>query len=196
MHSFDPTPELHAKHRRNHLIYRSHNLSIHFHYLGLGATRENITSSYGRTGLGPVAHIGELMRTYARGRPVDVLKIDCEGCEWEEFAHTAANDPQALCGVSRMVQLELHMSSALRFTSVSDARALFRHLQLDHGFRVVDVTKNIGLKRDQGVAPSLLGSREAIVGIDREACCYNVHFVRTPQRFSPCAMHAGHQWHN
>lgn len=76
VHSFDPTPELHSKHLRNVHEYRRAHRNINFHYLGLGATRANITSSYGKTGLGPVAHLDELIRTYAGGRMVDVLKVD------------------------------------------------------------------------------------------------------------------------
>ena len=74
VHSFDPTPELRSKHERNVRYYRQHNLNIHFHYLGLGSTSENITSSYGKSGLGPVAHLGKLIRMYAKGRSIDVLK--------------------------------------------------------------------------------------------------------------------------
>lgn len=192
VHSFDPTPELLKHHKRNVAIYRANGLNMTFHYLGLGATRENISSSYGRLTLGPVAHLGELIRTYARGRPIDVLKIDCEGCEWESFSYLAQHDPTALCSVTGMVQIELHISTKLRFRNVSAARHLFRHLQIEHGFRTVSSVVSAGLDSDRGVDRSLLNSPEWRLAsgpgaeLDSQACCAMVHMIRTPQRSSLC----------
>ena len=122
VHSFDPTPELKQQHARNIAAYHMFNLTnMHFHFLGLGGpSSANITSSYGKQKLGPLHHLDQLIATYAQGRPIDVVKVDCEGCEWESLAHLATAAPRALCSV-RFLQFELHMSAALHFRSGREA---------------------------------------------------------------------------
>ena len=190
VHSFDPTPELRSRHMRNIAAYQRHGMDqIHFHYLGLGKTSANITSDYGRRGLGPVAHLDELMRMFAKGRRVDVLKIDCEGCEWEELAHLATSAPTALCAVS-MLQFEWHFTSRLRFRAVADARIAFRHLRRT-GFRPTAILQGAShppshpptrarasaraSDSPQTVATAL--AKEAH-GIEPNVCCYTVHLRR------------------
>jgi hypothetical protein len=177
VHSFDPTPELHTKHLRNAARYKAvGTTSIHFHYLGLGASR-NVTSDYGKIGLGPVAHLDELIRRYANGRTIDVLKVDCEGCEWEELGYLAVSAPSTLCKVS-MLQFEWHFTSALRFGGVQLAHLAFRHLA-QHGFRPTAVLQGAREANKNTIEHSLLQEAGA-TGLDLSGiCCYTVHLRKT-----------------
>ena len=74
---------------------------------------------------------------------VDVLKIDCEGCEWDAFADLARAHPQLLARVDQIV-LELHMRVQFQFKSMDQLERLFRHLFIEHGFRVFNAAPSSG----------------------------------------------------
>ena len=66
---------------------------------------------------------------------INVLKIDCEGCEWDAFDHLVRVSPQLLARVEQLV-LELHLRVQFMLTGMAQLERLLRHLYLDHGFRV------------------------------------------------------------
>jgi len=190
VHSFDPTPELRSKHQRNWNKYLKSGAvggNLSFHYLGLGSTSLNIKSDYGHSGLGPVAHLDELLRRFARNRRVDVLKVDCEGCEWEELSYLAASSPDTLCSI-QMLQFEWHFTEALRFGGVHAARQAMRHLRL-HGFQPTailrggrDPRKQVRLEASLASEVSLLSKDGREGSLLQGVCCYTVHLRRLRER--------------
>lgn len=176
VHSFDPTPELRKKHERNVAKYAHAGVKLHFHYLGLGAST-NVTSDYGHTGLGPVAHLDELIRRFANGRRLDVLKADCEGCEWEELSYLATFAPSTLCTVS-MLEFEWHFTSTLRFGGTRVARHAFRHLRR-HGFHPTVILEGGRNPAKHPHVEASLAREAASHGSDLTGiCCYTVHLRR------------------
>ena len=88
VHSFDPTTKTRAGHEA-HVHER-----VSFHYIGLRGRPDdssqavgNAKTYYGALG-GRMLDLGEIMEELGHKR-VDVIKLDCEGCEWEAFAHLA-----------------------------------------------------------------------------------------------------------
>jgi len=88
VHSFDPTTKTRAGHEA-HVHER-----VSFHYTGLRGRPDdssqavgNAKTYYGALG-GRRLDLGEIMEELGHKR-VDVIKLDCEGCEWEAFAHLA-----------------------------------------------------------------------------------------------------------
>ena len=89
--------------------------------------------------------LGELLRTasLADDEQVEVLKIDCEGCEWEAFDHIRQSSPRLLERVNQIV-LELHLRTQFGLLSFGHLERMLRHLYDDHGFRVFKATPSPG----------------------------------------------------
>jgi len=107
VHSFDPTDRF----LEQHLQHKVEN--VHFHFSGLGITNR-ITQSYAFSSqaYGSVAaplQSLELIMSRLKHRVIHVLKIDCEGCEWEALSHAFHYAPGVLSCV-RMILLELHFA--------------------------------------------------------------------------------------
>lgn len=169
VHSFDPTGQLRAAHMAHHVA------GVHFHYAGLGAMRPN---AYGRQGVGAaMLSLDELLSKYTKHvKSVSVLKIDCEGCEWQALRTVAETRPQLLDRV-RLLLLELHVSSSMQMRSVESMRVVLRHLFVQHDFRVYAHRLNLGKMRDRFKVLKPLQR----AGLDAEPCCYELHLMR-PQR--------------
>ncbi|EOD03789.1 hypothetical protein EMIHUDRAFT_221969 [Emiliania huxleyi CCMP1516] len=173
VHSFDPTLELLGRHRREAARLQAeeglHNL--HFHELGMGTSTEysGVYSSAGVPGLKAVAPLAELLRRYAGGRQVDILKIDCEGCEWREFA--APETAAALCTV-RQLYIELHFSTTMGLADAKQALQLVSSfhdvVHARHRFAPFRVKMVPGDDSDQDKVLELLRQQ----AIDPVACCY------------------------
>ena len=90
VHAFDPTSDLRASHEAH---ARAGDAKLHFHFVGLGAganyTATNHSNSYGALSSEFLA-LDALIATAKRGRdvPLTILKVDCEGCEWDAFELT------------------------------------------------------------------------------------------------------------
>ena len=185
-HALDPTRALLQRHNRQWQSLRNSGLrSLYFAPVGLG----NDTSYAGvyapsvdrtRSALVEVAHLEALLSRFARGRVVDVLKVDCEGCEWAEAAHLEALAPSPLCNV-RQLYLELHFSSTMGMEpSTARARlATFAALLRTHGFARYPLDRPnplvvVGAEADQDRVPKALTD----LGLDPVACCYVIQLVR------------------
>ena len=168
VHSFDPTQELLAAHEAHHVP------GVHFHFVGLGQTR---TSTYGTKGRGAqMQPLPEIMSRWAGKRTIDVLKIDCEGCEWAVLYLLAHEYPNVLRRV-RLILIELHVSKRMvkrKSTNVFELRVFMNHVIRDHGFRIYRHRTNLGKMRDRMNALSEL----AQAGLDPEPCCYELHLMR------------------
>ena len=196
VHSFDPTIDLHDEHARVAHQLRNRGGGIHFHYVGLGApSATNYSGMYTQrkqSSLSEVAHLDVLLSRFAPGRRINVLKIDCEGCEWKEFAYLASRQPRLLERVDEL-QLELHLTPSLHGLSGAAAARLvprfFQHVMLEHGFRLHYALmphfkpESEPVLPGEGVVPKELtavAGTVATIGtserptLNRDACCYGV----------------------
>ena len=199
VHAFDPTVGLLQEHNRTANIIRRTYPGLHFHFLGLGShkiagMRNDQTAYTGplasgdSSAMGPMAQLPQLLRIagVAEGRQVDVLNIDCEGCEWEAVRHIAFKHPRSLCNVQQL-NIELHTYRS-ELSNASDLPTLLRHIWVDHGFRVFRNVPNEGW-----FSPLELRQLPEVhnqpVNIIHGYCCYNVQMVRSSR--SPHAVCAG-----
>lgn len=190
VHAFDPTKALQKKHEQEAARIRERFPLLHFHLIGLGSSL-SLNSAYNQhhtTGsdLAQVIQLDDMMTTYVPGRRVNVLKIDCEGCEYEAFDYVVSRAPWLLCNISQ-VNIELHYSH--RYHKLRDASQLTRlltHLFDDHGFRIFKAGSNVGWKEEaRTVHPELLRW-----GWPTYGCCHNVQLIRPKGRLDGAGMPA------
>lgn len=189
VHAFDPTHELHKAHAEH--VYRMPRM--HFYFLGLGGPPTingggSRAELYGSIATGQLRPLDELFRISREGRlrtAVDVLKIDCEGCEWDAFADVARRTPMLLAGVQHVL-LELHLTPRYGLRSATQLNTLLHYLIDIQGFRVFRKPhKNRGFMwaRNQTL-PALVRA-----GFDPVACCAELHLSR-PVHSSAFSSHA------
>ena len=94
-------------------------------------------SKYGDIAADHVYPLDVLLRkaSVPESAKINVLKVDCEGCEWDAFDHLVKTSPQLLARVEQLV-LELHLRVQFMLTGMDQLERMLRHLYLDHGFRV------------------------------------------------------------
>lgn len=172
--AFDPTQEFRVVHE-NH-VYPG----VEFHFIGLGSES---TEKYGgsvqdfSSGLygnvaGPIKSLRSIMKDFNHSF-IDVLKIDCEGCEWDAFGSTS-NDPNILNKVG-VLQLEVHFTLTLQVNNMQALKnmANFYSLLFDQlNFRLWYEHDNYGHEKDRTVHPILLE-----LGAHPLVCCYELSFV-------------------
>ena len=112
--------------------------------------------------------------TGGSGSSVDVLKIDCEGCEWGALAKLAKDAPWLLSRV-RILHLELHLTPALGLTNATQQLgALLSFLIELHGFRIFRRKFNAGWAADKKqMHPELVAN-----GLLALPCCVELSLVR------------------
>ena len=193
VHSFDPTLKTLAAHQQHQVA------GVKFHYVGLtgtsgdpmAGTQAFLNSStraprsgratqatkrsvpfYGNLG-GEMLNWGSILGRV--GHNPAVVKIDCEGCEWEALAWLAERSPALLGGV-RMLLLEVHLSTRVLRT-VADLRRLevvFSYLFQVQGFRIFYLHANWGwTPRNQHLMPDMVR-----LGAKHNVCCYEMGLVR------------------
>lgn len=189
--AFDPTEKLRASHAAHADLPSSHRLR--FHYLGLSAPAAGAASAgaasassaqaarqttlpYGALSASRLRTLDHLLDVAVAGRvrdTVDVLKIDCEGCEWSVFRWLVEARPTLLSRV-RLLMLELHITPAFGLTDGSTLTLLMRHIMCDHGFKIYRRRLNGGFKAHQNQATASL----VAAGMPEAPCCVELHFVR------------------
>lgn len=196
VHAYDPTKQLkkvHEAHRRQ---------NVHFHYRGLGGETSrgvahpvggggsgNVTvrrtsvdrsNVYGSHSLASLRTLNELVAGNA-GQPLpDVLKIDCEGCEWVALLQVARRTPSILNRTSLLL-LEVHVAASMASDGITSEHAseVFKFLLDILGFRVWWMRDNPGHKRDQRIAR--FGRK---VGLRNGQCCYELALARRLSRLT------------
>ena len=181
VHSFDPTSHLLDSHRKAARQFRASGLrNLHFHPIGVGESTQysGMYSAPGRRGLSAVLPLEHLIARFAHNRAVDILKLECEGCEWREVERMATHAPAALCSV-RQLYVELHVSTTLgmvgsRQRALSWVNTFRQHIYHDHTFAPFRIKLNPGSHQDQDHVPDVLRQR----GLSPVACCYIVQLRR------------------
>ena len=166
VHAFDPTEQLLARHQQHHAP------NVTFHYMGLGGNEalHNFTSGYGTLG-GPLHPLDTIISKLGHGldRPVGLLKIDCEGCEWEVLT-----DPDSWHAFTNVcsILLEVHFTPALQMASpraLERVAAFWRYFVLNLGFRFWHIHPNPGGPQDRQSHPALVE-----LGLHPNVCCYEI----------------------
>merc|ERR1712060_157453 len=171
VHAMDPTEQF----RESHEEHTAEN--VQFHYWGLKGKNERLTHNYGHLG-GEMLNLADMWAKLGHKeakRPIDLIKIDCEGCEWESFVYMAQHEPEVFTNV-RSIIIEVHVTKSLRVHTEEDLRTVekFWELLLDkYGFRLWYFHENPGAHFDREVHPVLLD-----LGLKPNVCCYELAFFR------------------
>ena len=190
VHAFDPTHELHKAHAE-HAHSRPR---MRFYFSGLGAPLladgggALKAGLYGGIAADRLRPLDEILRVAREGRlrqAVDVLKIDCEGCEWAAFADVAHRTPMLLGSVQHLL-IEVHLTARYGLYSAWQLNTLMEHLVSVHGFRLFrKPRKNRGFPWARNeTLPALVRA-----GGDPIACCAELHFSR-PEHSGAFRSHA------
>ena len=182
VHAYDPTEELasgHMKHA-NEVSHRFHG-RLQFEPVGLGGEAAQFNTGSKRYGhfdpsKSQIRTLGAIMAGAKPTGIVDVLKIDCEGCEWVAFREVERRQPNLLSRV-RIIMLEVHSIQRYGLEKVAQVDRLLSFFINTHGFRVYRSSFNKGWPgaRNQIAAPLY----EA--GFPRLPCCWNLHLMRPPE---------------
>ena len=168
VHAFDPTEQLLTRHQQHYAP------NVTFHYMGLGGddAQRNFRSGYGTLG-GPLHPLDTIISQLGHGhgaqRPVGLLKIDCEGCEWE-----ALTDPDTWHSFANVcsVLLEVHVTQSLQMSSVRALERMasfWRYFVVNLGFRFWHIHPNPGGPQDRQTHPALVE-----LGLHPKVCCYEI----------------------
>ena len=181
VHAYDATRDLREKHA-SHAVLHKEGSHLHFHYGGLrgelmaaggggGGGGGDTRNTYGTIDSAMLHTLGELLVRDAGGAAPDILKVDCEGCEWGAFTQIASASP-ALMGKTRLLLLELHVSTMMVPPTPEQFVRFFDFLMSELGFKLWYVRNNRGRMRDRRVVDFL----KAVLPPDQ--CCYEIALVR------------------
>jgi len=169
VHSFDPTVILPTLLDEN----------VHFHYLGLGGNSGpgDLSGKFTHPKFGRVDDnvepLAKIMSDLGHDH-LDILKVDCEGCEWPAFEQIAQHKPDLIDSVKQIL-VELHFSVTLGIPSknqISSMGTLYKFLIKDKGFKMFFHRKNPGNINDREILIDLVD-----VGVPVNNCCLEIGFV-------------------
>lgn len=183
VHGFDPTESLRSTHAE---AARRHNWT--FHNIGLAGSAVSSSNRYGSVGVSAMMlTLSEMVRRVA-GEPggrLRLLKVDCEGCEWQALLRT----PSSLLSRVDEFLVELHLTPQYGLLEdetlvrvlglVSSARLqLFRSV-INPGFPQDWFQTSFAL-RAAGWSLQAPNARNHTRGdvFMQMPCCVNLHFVR------------------
>jgi Methyltransferase domain len=119
VHTFDPTVDV------NEMAKLSKSGGYFPHLLGLGSQRQSDANF--TLGSGPLRTLQQLMAGLGHtGRTIDILKIDCEGCEMTlltEQVFTPVRDGQLSVGQLQVAASPVHHCSAMNCCARGAPRA-------------------------------------------------------------------------
>lgn len=186
VHAFDPTETLADAHRRHvELPHLKATGRLFFHMEALSGIQQhqqrNMASRYGTFNLSATHNtqsLAQVLETATRGNPrkiVDVLKVDCEGCEWPAFLDVARFAPETLARV-RIILIEIHAIKKYGMDRMHQLDQLLEHLIHVHHFRVYKVITNKGWPGARNQIKPMMKN----LGFQKVPCCYVLHLMRPP----------------
>ena len=117
VHAFDPTIQLRERHQN---AAKRLGPRVRFHFAGLSggpaasAAQELSANAYGALATSSLRPLRELVRANPPGeRRIDVLTIDCEGCEWAALEQVWRAGDASLLREVRLLLLEVHLSPTM-----------------------------------------------------------------------------------
>lgn len=186
VHAFDPTEELRVRHT-SHANNAEQNGRMHFEASGLGGDKPQANTKslrYGgfdpnTTSILPLDVIMRKATALRESKVVDVLKIDCEGCEWTAFTQVARSNPNLLLRV-RMIMIEIHAIQRYGLHRPWEVDRLLDFLITHHGFRVY----RSGLNKGWPGARNQIRHSLVQAGFPHMPCCWLLHLIRPPSNTS------------
>ena len=136
VHAFDPTIRLRQLHRRRASTDGRETLlelmppspgRVFFHYWGLGEQAAANTRVYGAINATRLLPLATILKRLGH-TSIDVLKLDCEGCEWSVLAAEAESVPQAVRNGVRLLSLEMHLTDSMLPPTPVQYRRLWHNL--------------------------------------------------------------------
>jgi len=173
VHAFDPTVKYVKTLAQN----------VEFRCVGLGGDKvkgkhlqEFSHQHYGSV-VGPIENlhfIQSKILSHDKDQIINILKIDCEGCEWPALDYVARHHPSLLDNVLQ-INVELHFTKSLQVDSILHLEMVGNVLAFltKAGFRLWYTFPQGGSKFDREHMPELLD-----LGFPRELCCFEVGFTR------------------
>jgi hypothetical protein len=170
VHAFDPTLPAAPPFASKNVI---------FHFFGLSGEEGSGAADFSDPVYGSVIHplhtLDKIVTMLGHSaRTIDILKIDCEGCEWDAFAYLAQHSPGTLSQV-RMLDIEVHFVRERNVKSAKDVLKIatfYEHVVDSQGFRPYYVHLNQG-GRSWDLVPEL-----SVPGVIPNHCCYEFAMSR------------------
>ncbi len=158
--------------------------NVKFHHWGLKtgaadlASERNFSGIYGTTERGLYLSMKELTRRlgHSDGRQITIMKMDCEGCEWEVWREIhSTSGPR---GLERFGQVltELHFAPTLRYSHEKakvDA-PLWSSLVANSNLVVFANSSNPGSELDRKLDEELVAA-----GFEDGVCCRELSLIRS-----------------
>jgi len=208
VHAFDPTRRLRAQHASMDKsgthgeaplrpVGRHGRGKVFFHFAGVtgsaavtserdnsGRDRHNTSGGmYGTIDTTVLKTLPEFLQMLGHS-DIDVLKVDCEGCEWTAIVDAL---PLSLKGSIKQLFVEVHIADNFVVPSVPEYHRFWTHLLRDFGFRLTYRHDNIG---ENGLSYASYangksggnGARTPAylreVGVPDHQCCIEYAFVQ------------------
>lgn len=182
VHGFDPTTELKGIHEGLVTSGRYQNVTFHF----LGATGERphehniqrmgkasdfgsktVRHTYGAVDPAVLKSLPEIMKSLGHDH-IDILKFDCEGCEWGVFMDLS---PEFLKDKVDDVLVETHFCEETMVPTKEAYQTLFKKILATH--KLQGRSDN---RQTSPTSPELLE-----MGVPENTCCMEFAFIKTDE---------------